>query len=293
MTAPSVSRLVIRGPAATLAAACLALASAPASAESTLERIQQTDRITVAVANERPYGYVDDQERLTGESPTVAREVLRRIDPEIRMQGRVMDWGQLIPRLNAGDVDVVAAGMFITPERCERVAFSNPTYVVGEAFLVRAGNPHGIDDYHAISRNPEVRVGLVAGTVEYNYAMYTGIPSDRAPLYRDFSRAVDALVAGEIDAVGLTSLTARSLARSTDEAELEATPQFYPEIDGEVQKGYGAFAFRKEDEALVAAFNRHLDEYVGSDAHWAAVEPFGFAPDMMPDKTARELCAGE
>ena len=291
MTGP-VSHCAARLLRAGLALGLAGVVGAPAAAETTLERIKQTDRIGVAVANERPYGYITEDGELSGESPTIARAILERIDSGIRMEGKSMDWGQLIPRLQAGDVDVVAAGMFITPARCEQVAFSNPTYVVGESFLVRAGNPKELDSYEAISRDPDARVGLVAGTVEYNYAMHSGIPADRAPLYRDFGRAVDALAAGEIHAVGLTSLTARSLARSTTRADLEATPQFYPVIDGEEKKGYGAFAFRKEDAALVEAFNRHLADFIGSEAHWEAVEPFGFAPDMMPDRTAQELCAG-
>ncbi|MDZ7748975.1 MAG: ectoine/hydroxyectoine ABC transporter substrate-binding protein EhuB [Halofilum sp. (in: g-proteobacteria)] len=286
------TRPVIRLLQASLVLVVAGLYAGTALAQGTLERIKETDRIGVAVANERPYGYITEAGELSGESPTIAREILRRIDPGIEMQGISMDWGNLIPRLNDGDVDVVAAGMFITPARCEQVAFSNPTYVVGESFLVRAGNPLDLESYEDISRNPEARVGLVAGTVEYNYATNSGIRASQAPLYRDFRRAVDALVEGEVDAVGLTSLTARSLARSTEAADLEATPQFYPVIDGEEIKGYGAFAFRKEDEALVAAFNRHLDDFIGSEAHWDAVEEFGFAPDMMPDKTAAELCAG-
>lgn len=291
MTRPA-TRPVTRLLQAGLVLGLAGLYAGTALAQGTLERIKENDRIGVAVANERPYGYITDTGELSGESPTIAREILRRIDPAIGMQGISMDWGDLIPRLRDGDVDVIAAGMFITPARCEQVAFSNPTYVVGESFLVRAGNPLDLESYEDISRDPEARVGLVAGTVEYNYAMHSGIRASQAPLYRDFRRAVNALVEGEVDAVGLTSLTARSLARSTEAADLEATPQFYPVIDGEEKKGYGAFAFRKGDEALVAAFNRHLDDFIGSEAHWDAVEKFGFAPDMMPDKTAAELCGG-
>ena len=32
--------------------------------------------------------------------------------------------GFVIPGLNAGRFDLIAAGLFITPERCEQVAFS-------------------------------------------------------------------------------------------------------------------------------------------------------------------------
>jgi polar amino acid transport system substrate-binding protein len=264
-----------------------------ATAETTLERVTASDIIRVAVANEQPYGYIDSDGNLTGEAPTVAREILRRIDPDIRMQGKAMDWSRLIPSVQEGEVDVIAAGMFITPARCREVAFTDPTYVVGESFLVDSGNPEDITDYHSISNNPDAKVALVAGTVEYNYAMHAGIPADRAILYRDFTRAVDALEADAVDAVGLTSLTARSLARRVGDGRFEATPQFYPVIHGEEQKGYGAFAFRKGDEAIVEAFNREIDEFVGTEEHWAMVEEFGFAPDMEPDMTAEELCKND
>lgn len=266
------------------------LIPATAAAETTLDRIIDQNTIRVAVANEQPYGYIDSDGKLTGEAPTVAREILRRIDPDIRMDGKAVDWSQLIPSLQEGTVDVVAAGMFITPARCKEVTFTDPTYVVGEAFLVESGNPEELSDYHSISDNPDAKVALVAGTVEYNFAMHAGIPAERAILYRDFTRAVDALETGTVDAVGLTSLTARSLARRIGEGRFEATPQFYPVIDGEEQKGYGAFAFRKGDEAIVEAFNRELDAFVGSDEHWAMVEEFGFAPDMEPDMSAEQLC---
>jgi len=182
--------------------------------------------------------------------------------------------------------------MFITPERCRRVAFSNPTYVVGEAFLIKAGNPRGITDYLSISENPEAKVGLIAGTVEYNYAVEVAIPAERALLFACIDEAVEALQAGEIDAVGLTALTVRSYVRRLDDPSIESTAQFFPVVDGQETKGYGAFAFRKEDRALLAAFNRHLEDFIGSDEHWSLVEPFGFHPDMMPDKTAEELCHG-
>ena len=264
-----------------------------ATAETTLERVTAEDSIRVAVANEQPYGYIDSNGNLTGESPTVAREILRRIDADIRMEGKAMDWSRLIPSVQEGEVDVIAAGMFITPARCREVAFTDPTYVVGESFLVDSGNPEEVTDYHSISNNPDAKVALVAGTVEYNYAMHAGIPAERAILYRDFTRAVNALEADEVDAVGLTSLTARSLARRVGDGRFEATPQFYPVIHGEEQKGYGAFAFRKGDEAIVEAFNREIDEFVGTDEHWAMVEEFGFAPDMEPDMTAEELCKSD
>ncbi len=130
--------------------------------------------MTVAIADEAPYGYRDATGRVTGEAPEIARVVLSELNPDVDITFVSVAFGQLIPGLENGDFDIAAAGMFITPPRCRRVAFSNPTYVVGEAFLVRKGNPKDITDYGSISANPDASVGLIAGTVEYNYALVAG-----------------------------------------------------------------------------------------------------------------------
>lgn len=286
---PRGSILLSRLGALALAAAAW-LAGGAALAQGTLERLQAGEPLRLGVANERPYGWLDERGQATGEAPEIARHILAGLAPQSRIEASASTFGELIPRLQDGEVDIVAAGMFITPERCAEVAFSNPTYVVGEAFAVRSGNPAGIEDYRSISEDETAKVGLVAGTVEYNYALVTGIPADRAPLYHSFEEAIEGLKAGEVDAVGLTSLTAKGLA--ANDPALEATPQFFPQLDGQEVKGYGGFAFRKEDQALRAAFDAALEEFLGSEAHWRLVEGFGFTPEMAPDKTAEELCAG-
>lgn len=272
-------------------AALTATSAMPARGETALERVQDQGVVRIGIADEPPYGFFDDDGQLTGEAPTIAREILDRIDPDLRVEGVSMDFGKLIDGLEAREIDMIAAGMFITPARCERVAFTDPTYVVGEAFAVRKGNPRELTDYEAIARDPEAKVGLISGTVEYNYAAVTGIPAHRALLYPDFRQALDALAAGEVDAIGMTALTVRWLLRERGDSSLESTEQFYPEIDGEVIKGYGGFGFHPDDDELRQHFNEHLGEFVDTEEHWRLVEPFGFAPDMAPDRTAEELCA--
>jgi polar amino acid transport system substrate-binding protein len=266
-------------------------APGPAESQTALGRIRNDGVVRIAIAGEAPYGYRDPSGEVTGEAPEIARAVLEKIDPAIEIEWVETEFGQLIPGLQAGDFDIAAAGMFITPDRCAEVAFSNPTYVIGEAFAVKQGNPKGLTNFETISDDPEAKVGLIAGTVEYNYALVTGIPGDRAILYRDFGDAIEGLREGEIDAVGLTTLTAEDLV--ADEPDLEATPQFFPVLDGQEVKGYGGFAFRQEDEALREAFNEQLAGFLGSDEHRALVERLGFTPEMTaPDMTAQVLCAG-
>lgn len=278
---------------AALVLTALALLSPMAQAQGTLERARADDLVRIAIADEPPYGYVDENGNITGESPEIARHILSMIDPDIETEGQVTLFSNLMSGLNANEFDIATAGMYITPSRCNVVAFTNPTYVMGEAFLVKKGNPKNISDYHSVSANPDAVVGLLAGAVEYNYALVAGVPAERALLYQTPAKAVAALEAGKIDGLGLTTLSVRELReRAENPANLEVTEQFYPVIDGKQVKGYGAFAFRKEDQDFVDAFNEHLAGFVGSEEHWELVKPFGFTPDMEPDKTAAELCAG-
>lgn len=277
---------------AAASAIAMALAAVPSLADTTLERIKDADKVRVGVANERPYGYVDDSGRLTGEGPEIARKILARIDPEIELEPVVVNFGELIAELRAGHMDIVAAGMYVTPERCEKVAFSTPTYKMGEAFAVLAGNPKDLSDFESVYETPDAKVGVMAGTVEYNYAYAAGIPGDRALLYADYEAAVRALRRGEVDAVAMTALTVRTLIAERDLDDIESTTPFYPEDQNGKKVGYGAFAFRKEDTALREAFNSHLKDFVATPEHRETVSPFGFTPEMLPDKSTAELCAG-
>ena len=53
------------------------------------------------------------------------------------------EFGSLIPGLKAGRFDIIAAGMFVNPARCDEIAFSEPSYGIGQAMLVPDGQPEG------------------------------------------------------------------------------------------------------------------------------------------------------
>src|SRR3546814_18540616 len=65
--------------------------------------------------------------------------------------------------------------MFITPARCNEVAFSEPSYGIGQAFLVKEGNPDGIADYASIAENDDLKLAVMAGAVEVGYAKSAGV----------------------------------------------------------------------------------------------------------------------
>ncbi|MGY1842061.1 ectoine/hydroxyectoine ABC transporter substrate-binding protein EhuB [Modestobacter sp. SYSU DS0875] len=256
---------------------------------STLDRIEDEGTIQVGFANERPYAYRENGE-LVGQSPAVSGYIFDQIGG-IELEPNLFEFGSLIQALNSERVDVVTAGMFITPERCEQAAFSNPVYVATTALLVPAGNPMGLTDYQSVADSDAV-LAVMNGAVEVEQARANGIPDDRRQIVPDQQSGLDAVKSGRADAFALTAISLRALAEN--DAGVEVAEAFVPVVDGEEQLGAGAAVFRQGDDELREAFNAELAELIESDQWLELVEPYGFTeaerPD--PDLTAEELCQG-
>jgi len=258
----------------------------------TLQRVRQEGKLRIGYANEAPYAYFDlATRRVTGEAPEIARAVTADLGVR-EIEGVLAEFGALIPGLKARRFDVIAAGMYILPERCREISFSNPTYRVGEAFMVARGNPKGLHGYADVVRQTDARLAVVAGAVQRSYARSTGVPDDRVIVFPDVVSAMEGVAAGRADAYAATSATVNDLlARGGGKTE-RAEPFEDLRINGNVVRGYGAFGFRREDAALLAVFNEALSHLIGTPRHLELVRPFGFTDDEFPKgATAAALCA--
>lgn len=281
---------VLKGMVAVAAvAAALGTTTTVASAQSTLERAQEEGYIRVGFANEAPFGFATPDGTLTGESPEVAKAILSQMGIE-EVDGVLTEFGSLIPGLMAGRFDIIAAGMFITPERCEQVQFSGPSYGIGQALLVQEGNPENIVDYSSIADNSDLTLAVMAGAVERGYAEDAGIPEDQIIVLPDQASLVSAVDSGRADAAALTALSIQRMAENND--GVEATEPF-SEVAGESVMGHGGFAFRPDDTELYEAFNERLKEFVGTEEHIELVSEFGFGEGYLPTATTEELCSGD
>ncbi|TVR13304.1 MAG: ectoine/hydroxyectoine ABC transporter substrate-binding protein EhuB, partial [Planctomycetota bacterium] len=221
---------------------------------------------------------------VTGEAPEMARVIAKALGIG-RIEPRQVEWDSLIPGLNSGRFDVIGAGMYITPDRAANVAFTNPTYRIGEAFLVRSDNPKALHSYEDIAANEDATIGVVRGTVERDYARNAGIPDDRVVIFNDNDSALAGVRSGQVDAFAGTALTVQTLVdRVAADAGVERADPFVQPTDehGNQVYGYGAFAFRQDEDDLVEAFNAAIYAFLGSDAHREMVAPFGFAEEELP-----------
>ena len=269
--------------AASFAVALLAFGTATAG---TLEDAKKNGSIRIGFANEAPFGYATPKGDATGEAPEIAKAVFKKIGIG-KVEGVLTEWASLIPGLRAKRFDVIAAGMFVTPARCKQVAFSNPTYRLGQGFLVKKGNPKDLHSYKDLAGANGAKLAVMAGAVEAGYARKAGIPEDRIMTLPDQVSLLSAIQYGRADAAALTALSVRRMASKSGDQVESAKPFTTPKY----AYGYGAFAFRKEDKALRAAFDKALAEFIGSEAHLKLVAPFGFTKAELPGKvTSAGLC---
>jgi polar amino acid transport system substrate-binding protein len=262
---------------------------------TTLAKIKKQGYIDVGFANEDPYGYADSSGKLTGESPEIARYIIQKIDPKVKLEGVLTEFGSLIPGLQAKRFDMVAAGMFITPKRCQQVTFTNPNYTIGEALLVAKGNPKNLHSYEDIAKNPNAKLAVESGAVEGGYAKDVGVKADQLVEVPDPPSGLAAVATGRADAFSLTSVSIQQLVMKSKNDKVEvADPFTQPVINGKKLVNYGGFAFRKDETALVKAVNEQLASFIGSSEHLQLVQPFGFTKVNVPAKsaTSAQICGG-
>ncbi len=242
------------------------LATAPvitASAQASLSDIQERGYIQIATANEIPYGFVDASGEAHGIAPDVARAVLSNMGIE-DIQWVVTQFGSLIPGLQAGRYDMVAAEQAILPARCEMVHFSRPSSSYGEGMLVAAGNPHGISSYDNFVDDSSLLMGIVSGADQIDFAQAYGIPDNQLVMISSNTDALAAVQAGRIHGYAATGLTVSNLAEATNAVEA-ADPFETPVVDGVPVRSWGGFTFSLENEELRDAFNEALEEFQGTD----------------------------
>ncbi|MCX4667034.1 ectoine/hydroxyectoine ABC transporter substrate-binding protein EhuB [Streptomyces sp. NBC_01381] len=250
-----------------------------------LSRLRDAGTVRIGVAGELPFGYIDKQGEVTGEAPEIAKVIFPRLGVP-NVTAVPTEFGALIPGLTqAQQFDVVSAGMYINPGRCERVLFSDPDYLMLDAFIVKKGNPHGIKRYEDVVKK---KLKMASGTAyaEIDYAKDAGVKD--ILILPDPVAGLDAVVQGRVDVFAGTAITTRDVVKGSNRAEV--TEAFQPELGGKPAYGAGGFAFRQSEKNLRDAFNKELHKMKKSGELLRVVGKFGFTKQEMTDLTLEDLC---
>jgi polar amino acid transport system substrate-binding protein len=277
--------------AATAATLVLTISAAHAV---TLDEIKARGYMTIAVANEIPYGFVDPSGEAKGAGPDVARAVVKSLglDPA-NIQWVVTNFSSLIPGLQANRFDMTASEMAIRPERCQQVIYSEPNTSYGEGLLVAKGNPKDVHTYTDFTKG-DAKVAVMAGADQLQMLQSLGVPQGNIVTIASNADAISTVSTGRAEAYAATGLTASELAGKSDAVEL-AADFTDPVIDGVEARSWGGFNFNKDSTDLRDAFDAALAEFKKTDEWSGILKSYGFTPEDIEKSTAHtteELCSG-
>jgi polar amino acid transport system substrate-binding protein len=110
--------------------------SGSTSASPVLDRIRQRGELVVGtMGNMPPLNMTAKDGETFGLEPDLARMMAKAMDVKVKFVTK--PFSELLPALEAGEVDMVMSGMTITPRRNMKVAFVGPYFISGKAFLTK------------------------------------------------------------------------------------------------------------------------------------------------------------
>jgi ABC-type amino acid transport substrate-binding protein len=190
-----------------------------------------------------PMSFIDDSEAVVGFDMDVAGEIARQLG--VAMEIKQMNFQDLIPAAQNGEIDLIACVMTITPERAEQVLFSIPYFSTGQMIITRKDN----NDINQPEDLKGKKVGAQRGTTAEKAALQY-VNSSFLVLYDDWTLAPDDLKNGKTDAI-LFDIGAFGLVKDNPELKIVGAP---------ITQEYYGLATKLGNDALMDEINSVLRE---------------------------------
>jgi polar amino acid transport system substrate-binding protein len=158
----TLSLLVILG---MLLVACSSSSSQQASADPfpNIRRIQQAKVLKVGTgAGFYPFEMLDKSGKTVGFDMDIAEAIAKALGVELQVVD-FKDFDAIIPALSAGQIDMIIAGLTITPERALVVNFSQPYFSSGQAILVNNKHKDTVKSVYDLDK-PGITIVTEQGT---------------------------------------------------------------------------------------------------------------------------------
>jgi len=174
---------------------------------TTAARIVERGYLRVGVKYDtEPFGFMDEQGEVIGFDIDLAREfALRWLNDSEAIELVRVTSADRIPRLTAGDIDIILAALPIQRERDALVDFSQTYFMGGQGLLVKVDS--SINNLNDLQNR---FIGTIQSSVWSDNlqraANQQGIAIQISE-YQDYNSAVDALILGQVEAVTADSVT--------------------------------------------------------------------------------------
>ena len=169
-----------------------------ATGSSNLDRIAKSGVLRVGTAaNMPPLNMMDKSDVPMGLDVDLARYIAGAMGVELSLE--IKSFAELLPALEAGEVDMIISGMTITPERNMRVAFAGPYHISGKALLTKFKSLVTSEDTDKLNSEAFAYTALEGSTSAD--LVKTLMPKARLMTAKNYDEAVAMVLANKVDAL--------------------------------------------------------------------------------------------
>ncbi|MDO5142106.1 MAG: basic amino acid ABC transporter substrate-binding protein [Eubacteriales bacterium] len=209
--------------------------SAPSTKDDTgaddAQQPQQTEGTLIMGTNATfpPYEFVDENSEVAGIDAEIANAIAGELGMALEIKD--MEFDSLIPALSSGTIDIVLAGMTVTPARQENVDFTE-SYATGvQVIIVPEGSSIASpDDLEGKT------IGVQSGTTGDVYCT-DDYGRDHVKQYSNGALAVAALVNGQIDCVVIDNEPAKNYVAANQGLKILDTEYVVEDYAAAIAKG--------------------------------------------------------
>jgi polar amino acid transport system substrate-binding protein len=219
-----------------------------------IRRIRERGVLTVSLNRDYPPFAMQKDGRPTGLDVDLAHLLAESLGVTVRfIQPETYD--QQIPKLLAGESDIIMAAMTRTVARGLQVHFSTPYFEVSQAALVRRDKlPPGAEAYFDLLAIDDLKLGVKTGTTHEAFARQL-FPAEAIHGFPTTTAAADAVVSGAVDAMVADSPFVR-VWRNTHVAHYQKVAALLTPVT----KEFYAFAIRQGDPDFLTWVNLFVEQ---------------------------------
>lgn len=242
-------RIIALAAAAAMAVSLAACGSNGGNAQGSAEAEGGAEKDTLIMATNAafpPYEYVEDNE-IVGIDAEIAGVIAEDLGMTLQIDD--MEFDSIIPAITTGKADIGVAGMTVTEDRLQNVAFSD-SYATGVQVIIV---PEDSDITSPDDLANDKMIGVQQGTTGHIYCADTpengGFGEEHVSAFPNGASAVEALKSGKVDCVVIDNEPAKAFVEQNEGLKI---------LDTEFVVEDYAIAVAKDNDELLEKINASL-----------------------------------
>ncbi|MHB0791025.1 ectoine/hydroxyectoine ABC transporter substrate-binding protein EhuB [Bradyrhizobium sp. 5.13L] len=242
--------------------------------------------VIIAIANEPPWMKLDPDGSPAGLGPERDEAILQEVGVT-KFTGQMMEYGAMIPAIQSKRATLSSSGaLFIRPERCQAVIFSNPVSCGSEAFILPASLAGKVNSYKDVAEQ-SLKIGVCGGCTQQKLSIAAGVKADNIVIFPDGTSGMKLLADKRIDLLAHDTATAADLQKRLSDPAMTQVIHV-----ADTKLSCAAAAFSKDSVELRDAYNEGLRKIIASGKYIEIMKKYGREDGAVGvDKvTTEQLC---